>query len=369
MDLDYGDLSAAIRRMKSQPQIIIKDQLSRDEIAWIESHRDASSYPEMQLIRSWRRQYPQDGFAAHVVGYVGEVSESELNTPQFTDYRQGDIIGKDGLEKQYDKELRGVDGQQRVLVDNMGREREMLMSQEAEGGKDLKTTLDLDLQAVAELSMIDKHGAVVALDPRKGDVLAMVSAPAYDPNKFTGRISRSDWNKMMTDPLKPLMNRATQAEFAPGSTFKPIVALAGLESGVIDDKTDVSLLRRRFLLWPLFRLLEAYADMATSRFIGALRNRATSFFTTPATAWVSTGWRNTPNMAGFGHKTGIDLPNERESTMPSTRWKLRMFAAEMVCGRDHLSRHRARRRHRIPAATCCGNRWTVDRRRTGISRI
>jgi penicillin-binding protein 2 len=102
--LDYADLSSAIRRMKSQPQIIIKDQLSRDEIAWIESHRDTSSYPEMQLIRSWRRQYPQDGFAAHVVGYVGEVSEAELNTPQFANYQQGDIIGKDGLEKQYDKE-------------------------------------------------------------------------------------------------------------------------------------------------------------------------------------------------------------------------------------------------------------------------
>ena len=97
----------------------------------------------------------------------------------------------------------------------------MLMSQEAIPGKDLKTTLDLDLQAVAELSMIGKHGAVVALDPRSGDVLAMVSAPAYDPNKFTGRISRKDWNAMMTDPAKPLTNRATQAEFAPGSTFKP----------------------------------------------------------------------------------------------------------------------------------------------------
>ena len=170
--------------MKGQPQIIIKDQLSRDEIAWIESHRDPSSFPEMQLIRSWRRQYPQDGFAAHVAGYVGEISESELNTPQYfglsprRHHRQG--RAGEGVRRK----LRGVDGQQRVLVDNMGREREMLMSQEAVPGKDLRTTLDLDLQAVAELAMIGKRGAVVALNPRNGEVLAMVSSPAYDPEQI-----------------------------------------------------------------------------------------------------------------------------------------------------------------------------------------
>ena len=186
LDLDYGELAGTIRRMGSRPQIIIKDQLSRDEIAWIESHQDPATFPEMQLIKSWRRQYPQDGFAAHVTGYVGEISETELNLPQYIeDYRQGDIIGKDGLERQYDKTLRGVDGQQRVLVDNMGRERNMLTTQEAVPGKDLKTTLDLDLQAVAELAMQDKRGAVVAIDPRDGEVLAMVSAPSFDPNKFT----------------------------------------------------------------------------------------------------------------------------------------------------------------------------------------
>lgn len=322
LGLDYGDLSTAIRRMKGQPQIIIKDQLSRDEIAWIESHRDPSSFPEMQLIRSWRRQYPQDGFAAHVVGYVGEISESELDTPQFSEYQQGDIIGKDGLEKEYDKQLRGVDGQQRVLVDNMGREREMLMSQEAEPGKDLKTTLDLDLQAVAELAMIGKRGGVVALDPRNGDVLAMVSSPAYDPNKFTGRISRKDWNAMMNDPAKPLLNRATQAEFAPGSTFKPFVALAGLESGVIDDKTTfhcpggASFYGHYFGCWQH----HGHGDISVHR---GIAESCDVFFYNTANRLGIDRLAQYAEMAGFGHKTGIDLPNERESTMPSSRWKLR----------------------------------------------
>src|SRR3569833_3624346 len=122
MHLDYDELARKLRRFGSTPQIIIKDQLTRDEIAFVESHRDVSSFPEMQLIQAWRRQYPQDGFAAHAVGYVGEISESELNVPAFIDYHQGDIIGKDGIERQYDQVLRGGDGQQRVLVDNMGHE-------------------------------------------------------------------------------------------------------------------------------------------------------------------------------------------------------------------------------------------------------
>ena len=117
----------------------------------------------------------------------GEISENDLNLPQFSEYHQGDIVGKDGLEKQYDKTLRGVDGQQRVQVDNFGHERQMETTQPAVPGKDLRTTLDLDLQAVAELAMQGKHGAVVALDPRNGEVLAMMSAPTFDPNKFTGQ--------------------------------------------------------------------------------------------------------------------------------------------------------------------------------------
>ncbi len=331
LGLDYSDLSTAIRRMKSQPQIIIKDQLSRDEIAWIESHRDASAYPEMQLIQSWRRQYPQDSFAASVVGYVGEVSENELDTSQFSGYSQGDIVGKDGLEKQYDKEIRGVDGQQRVLVDNWGREREMLMSEPAQAGKDLQTTLDLDLQAVAELSMIGKRGAVVALDPRSGEVLAMVSAPAYDPNKFTGRISRKDWNAIANNPDKPLMNRATQAEFAPGSTFKPFVALAGLETGVIDDKTSfhcygsASFYGTSHGCWRH----QGHGEISVHR---AIVESCDVFFYNVGNRLTIDRIAQYAELAGFGQKTGIDLPGERESIMPSTTWKMRTTRQKWYAG-------------------------------------
>ncbi|MBV8832686.1 MAG: penicillin-binding protein 2 [Acidobacteriaceae bacterium] len=331
LQLDLSDLSKKIHRMGSQPQIIIKDQLTRDEIAWIESHQDVNTFPEMQLIRSWRRQYPQDGFAAHAIGYVGEISEAELNAPQFIDYHQGDIIGKDGLEREYDSQLRGVDGQQRVLVDNMGRERQMETQQEAVPGKDLHTTLDLDLQAVAELSMEDKRGAVVALDPRNGEILAMVSRPTYDSNKFTGRISRTDWNEIAGDPHKPLMNRAIQAQLAPGSTFKPIMAIAGLESGVIDDDTHFHCPGGASFYGHYFacHLKRGHGDVHLHL---AITQSCDVFFYNVANRLGIDKIAQYAELAGIGHKTGIDLPNETQGTMPSTKWKMRLYRQKWYAG-------------------------------------
>jgi len=331
LQLDYGDLAGKIRRMGNRPQIIIKDQLTRDEIAWVESHQDASAYPEMQIIRAWRRQYPQDGFAAHVIGYVGEINESELDSPQFIDYHQGDIIGKDGLERQYDQTLRGVDGQQRVLVDNMGHERQVENAQEAVPGKDLRTTLDLDLQAVAELSMEEKRGSVVALDPRNGAVLAMVSRPTFDPNKFTGRISRTDWNEIANDPHKPLMNRAIQAQLAPGSTFKPIMAIAGLETSVIDDETHFHCPGGASFYGHYFacHLKHGHGDIELHR---AIAQSCDVFFYNVGNRLGIDRIAQYGELAGIGHKTGIDLPNETQGTMPSSKWKLRMFRQKWYAG-------------------------------------
>jgi penicillin-binding protein 2 len=331
LQLDYGDLTGKIRRMGNRPQIIIKDQLTRDEMAWVESHQDSSAYPEMQIIKAWRRQYPQDGFAAHVVGYVGEINEAELDSPQFIDYHQGDIIGKDGLERQYDQTLRGVDGQQRVLVDNMGRERQVENAQEAVPGKDLRTTLDLDIQAVAELSMEGKRGSVVALDPRNGAVLAMVSRPTFDPNKFTGRISRTDWNQIATDPYKPLMNRAIQAQLAPGSTFKPIMALAGLETGVIDGETHFHCSGGASFYGHYFacHIKRGHGDIELHR---AIAQSCDVFFYNVGNRLGIDRIAQYAELAGIGHKTGIDLPNETQGTMPSTRWKMRMFRQKWYAG-------------------------------------
>jgi penicillin-binding protein 2 len=331
LQLDYVELTRKIRRMGSTPQIIIKDQLTRDEIAWVESHQDIDTYPEMQLIKAWRRQYPQDGFAAHVAGYVGEISESELDSPQFINYQQGDVIGKDGLERQYDSTLRGVDGQQRVLVDNMGRERQMETTQAAVPGKDLRTTIDLDLQAVAELSMEGKRGAVIAMNPQTGEVLAMVSRPAFDPNKFTGRITRSDWNEIANDPHKPLMNRAIQAQLAPGSTFKPIMAIAGLETGVIDGETSFFCPGGASFYGHYFacHLKHGHGKIELHR---AIAQSCDVFFYNVGNRLGIDRIAQYAELAGIGHKTGIDLPNETQGTMPSTKWKMRLARQKWYAG-------------------------------------
>ncbi len=331
LQIDYADLSKRIRRMSSRPQIIIKDQLSRDEMAWIESHQDANTFPEMQVVRAWRRQYPQDGFAAHVTGYVGEISEGELDLPQFIDYHQGDIIGKDGLERQHDSTLRGTDGQQRVLVDNMGRERQMENAQEAVPGKDLRTTLDLDIQAVAELSMQDKRGAVVALDPRTGEVLAMVSRPTFDSNKFTGRISRKDWDEMANDPHKPLLNRAIQAQLAPGSTFKPIMAIAGLEAGVIDEETQFHC-SGGAVFYGHYHACHLKTGHGTISLHRAIAQSCDVYFYNVGNRLGIDRIAHYAEIAGVGHKTGIDLPNETQGTMPSTKWKLRFSRQKWFAG-------------------------------------
>jgi penicillin-binding protein 2 len=331
LHIEYNELSDKIRRMSTRPQIVVKDELSRDDMAWVESHRDAATFPEMEVIKSWRRLYPQDGYAAHVIGYVGEISESELDQPQFIDYHQGDVIGKDGIERQYDAKLRGVDGERRVLVDSMGRERQVDKPKDAVAGKDLQLSLDLDLQSVAELAMEGKRGGVVALDPRTGEVLAMVSRPTFDPNKFTGRISRSEWQQIVGDPYKPLMNRAIQAEFAPGSTFKPIVALAGLESGVIDDKTEFHCPGGASFYGHYFacHLKRGHGNISLHR---AIAQSCDVFFYNTGNKLGIDRIAQYAEMAGLGSRTGIDLPNERESTMPSTRWKLRNFRQKWYAG-------------------------------------
>ncbi|MCL5742678.1 MAG: penicillin-binding transpeptidase domain-containing protein, partial [Acidobacteria bacterium] len=181
----------------------------------VESHRDAEFFPEMELIRSQRRLYPQNGMAAHVIGYTGEVSESELDSPEFAKYDPGDVIGKFGIEREYNDLLMGVDGQRQVMVDNRGRERQVIGLKPAIPGKDLQLTIDLDLQVVAELAMEGKKGAVVALDPRNGEILAMVSRPSFDPNKFATHIKASDWKEIADNPDHPMINRAIQAQLAP----------------------------------------------------------------------------------------------------------------------------------------------------------
>ena len=172
---------------------------------------------------------------AHLIGYVGEVTEDMLNQPQFELYNPGDVVGVSGVERQYNNALMGKNGARRALVNSHGREVGLLGETEAIPGKQLKLTVDIDLQIAAEEALEGKNGAIVAMDPRTGEILAMVSRPTFDPNDFAVRVSRDQWNKLVNDPDKPLLNKAIQAQLAPGSTFKIIMSMAGLQEGIAQD--------------------------------------------------------------------------------------------------------------------------------------
>jgi penicillin-binding protein 2 len=285
----------------------------------------------MELIHAQRRLYPRNGVAAHVIGYVGEVSEGELNTAEFVKYNQGDLIGKAGVERQYNEVLTGIDGQRQVVVDTLGNERQLIGLKEAVPGKSLRLTLDLDLQSVAELAMEGRKGAVVALDPRNGEVLAMVSQPAYDPSKFTGGIRGRDWQDLVNNPDNPLLNRAIQAQLAPGSTFKPIVALAGLESGAIDDSFGVHCSGGASFYGRYFQCHLKGGHGAVDLHRGIVQSCDVFFYNVGNRTGIDT-IAQYAEMCGLGRRTGIDLPHEAEGLVPSSRWKIRTTRQKWYAG-------------------------------------
>ncbi len=335
LHMNPEELRARVARYASRSRyapIPVKQDLTPGELAFVESHRDAGTYPEMELAQAPRRLYPQMGFAAHAIGYVGEVSEQELNSPDFAKYSQGDIVGKFGLERQYNDVLMGVNGQRRVVVDSLGRERAVLEDKEATPGQSLQLTLDLDLQAVAELAMANvERGALVALDPRNGEVLAMLSRPVFDPSQFAGHIRPEDWNALIKDPNFPLMNRAIQAQLAPGSTFKPIVALAGLETGIIDDSYTVHCSGSAVFYGRTFHCWTKGGHGAMNVHTAIVHSCDVFFYTAGNKIGID-NIAKYAEMAGLGKRTGIDLPGEAEGVMPSSRWKLRTQREKWYAG-------------------------------------
>ncbi|HEV2619581.1 MAG TPA: penicillin-binding transpeptidase domain-containing protein, partial [Acidobacteriaceae bacterium] len=236
LDLPVEQVKTIVRRYAAEPKyesIPLKQDITPDEQAFIEAHRN--ELPELETEDDERRLYPRDGFAAHLIGYVGEVSEEDLNSSKFDFYEPGDWVGKSGVEETYDSLLRGSDGSREVIVNSHGKVVGQLGQVQAIPGKDLRLTIDLDLQRVAEQAMEGKNGALVAMDPHTGEILAMVSRPTFDPNQFAVRLTKSYWSQIINDPNHPLLNKAIQAQLAPGSTFKVIMTLAGLQENVAQD--------------------------------------------------------------------------------------------------------------------------------------
>lgn len=329
LNLDLEQLTATLRHYRGAPgyqPIPIKTDISADEQAFIEAHRN--ELPELETIDEERRLYPRDGFAAHLIGYVGEVSEEDLNQSRYAAYEPGDVVGKAGVEETYDEVLRGQDGSRDVIVDSHGREVGYLRTQHAIPGQDLKLTIDLDLQRTAELALGDANGAVVAMDPRNGEILALVSHPSYDPNAFAVRINRTDWNALVTNPNHPLMNKAIQDQLAPGSTFKIIMSAAGLQEGVAQDM-HVNCVGGGTFYGRFFHCDRHHGVLNISQ---AIPLSCDTFFYTLAQKLGIDTIAKYATAFGLAQKTGIDLPNEMAGVMPSTQWEMKNFHQKYYAG-------------------------------------
>lgn len=301
---------------KYQP-IPLKQDITPDEQAFIEAHRN--ELPELETLEEQRRLYPRDGFASHLIGYVGEISEGDLNQPKYAFYEPGDVVGKSGVEESYDALLRGVDGSRDVVVNSHGREVGRLGEELAKPGQDLRLTIDLDLQTAAEKAMDGKNGALVAMDPHTGEILAMVSRPNYDPNQFAVRLSRSYWSGIVNDPNHPLLNKSIQAQLAPGSTFKVIMTFAGLQENAAQDLRVVCNGGASFY-GHFFGCDKHHGSVDIHN---ALPYSCDTYYYTLANRLGIDTIARYGHAVGIGEKTGVDLPNEAAGIMPSPQWKMK----------------------------------------------
>lgn len=309
----------------------VAHDVSRDALARVESRLFALDGVTTHVTPV--RAYPFGPLAAHLLGTLGEISADQLERREFAGYRRGDVIGTRGVEALLDRTLRGEPGGVNVLVDAHGRELEQLEEVEPVPGRNVVLTLDRRVQSAAEeaLAATGHNGAVVAIDPRDGAILALASLPSFDPNRFALGIERAEWTALVDDPGKPLSNRALQGQYPPGSTFKTVTAIAGLEEKVITPEWHTycagsyRLGRRRYRCWKP----EGHGEVSLHR---ALVESCDVYFYQVAQKVGIERLAYYARALGLGKPTGLELPHEAGGLVPTPAWKLRRFAEPWVDG-------------------------------------
>ena len=333
LGMEPDDLQQQIDAARGLPRfnpIVVKPEATPADIAFIESHR--ADLPLLELLMVHRRKYPSEGFMAHAIGYVGEVNEKQIEASGGK-LRPGDIAGKFGLEKTYNDTLMGTDGMRRVIVNSLGKEVGRLEQKEAIPGNPIQLAIDYDLQQVAETSMGPQQGAVVALDPRTGEVLAMTSHPAFDPKSFAVRVSKEQWQELNDDDARPLLNRAIQAQLAPGSVFKVVMATAMLESKAVPEDFSVvcngaeDFYGRQFKCHIFGKGSHGHVDLHD-----AMVKSCDIFFYNLGKRLGIDRISYYASQLGLGKRTGIDLPGEQEGLVPSEAWKERVYKQKWYPG-------------------------------------
>jgi len=331
LGISKEDLTQQLENARFEPKfvpIIVKPAASEADIAFVESHR--ADLPVLELMMVQRRRYQHGQMLANTIGYVGEVSAQQLDQSD-GHYRPGDIVGKAGLERQYNDQLEGTDGMRRVVVNSVGKAMRTLDDVEALPGKPIQLTIDYDLQAIAETDMADKAGAVVALDGRTGEVLVMISRPTFDPNDFAVRIPTAEWAKLNTDPETPLLNRAIQAQLAPGSVFKIVMATAMLDSGAIPADFHAFCPGHAEFYGRVFHCWRPAGHGSVDVHKAIVASCDVFFYTIGKMLGIDRIHDYAVGL-GLGRPTGVDLPSEQPGLVPSEEWVQRVYHHKWYAG-------------------------------------
>lgn len=332
LTVDKDFLRDYFQMVKTTPAfetILVKQDATPGDIAWVEAHN--YEYPELRVEQQPQRRYPANGSMAHVLGYVGEISPEQLKTQAAKDkgLKPGDIIGLSGLEQIYDDYLRGRDGYREVVVDSRGRIQDEIETVAPTPGRDLITTIDLDLQNAAEEQLknsVTQRGVIISLDPNNGEILALASAPTFDPNLFSQRITtkegRAEYAALLNDPETPLLNRAIQSRYPPGSTWKIPMAIAGLQQGAIT--LDHSNLVCGGGIQVGNKFTRCMGNHGTPDIKTAITHSCDGYFYRLGLKMGIDGIAAMVDEFDLNKRTGIDLPNEVVSWTPSREFKRRM---------------------------------------------
>ena len=326
-------LNERLARYRGRPAfepVILKEDVDLAEAAYIESRR--LELPMLSVEVESRRNYLYGPLAAHALGYVGEVSEDQIKNDPSGEFELGEIVGKAGVEKVYDEELKGVKGWKQVVVNSLGREiQEVEEGRKPNPGRAMRLSIDLDLQRALEEAYGDEAGSAVFLDPSSGAVMAMISRPAYDPNVFAHRFSQDTWGGLVNDPRHPLQDRVSLSKFAPGSVFKIVMSIAALEENVAtpargDHCTGSWRFGDKvFQCWAVRKGGHGYLTMRE-----AIIQSCNIYFYHLGNDMGIDRISKWAHLLGFGEPTGLDLPHEEAGTVPDPEWKRRVMPRDPI---------------------------------------
>ncbi len=334
LEVDQAQFMEKVRHApKGAPfrPILLSRDMTRDQVAAVETQR--FHLPGVMVQIEPRRSYERPSFAAHLIGYLGEIEEAQLKDRRYQGYKMGDYLGKYGVELEWEDLLKGQRGGRQVEADAAGRQLRILGEVPPQPGHNLVLALDTKLQLRAELALEGKAGAIIALDPTKGDILAMASSPAFDQNQFVRGFSPNEWQAIVDNPQHPLENKAIQGQYPLGSTFKPVVAAAALEEGVIDSETLLSCYGEYRLGNRVYRCWKkrGHGQLALHQ---ALVQSCDIYFYQLGQRLGVDRMAKYARLFGLGSKTLVRLNNEARGLVPTSQWKLRRFGVRWQKGED-----------------------------------